>query len=411
MPFTNYSAPFLNMDSINPLQALQRRDLANQASKQNINQKRKMFVEQLRQQQMANDQSQAINPELLHKAQMANEITTKKMPYVTAEEVANIKYKLLMAQWLGSPGAQQKYLTKEGKQYTEPGVIRTIQAQQNANPTPSAQVDATIQRMSGQPNQQPQQGGQNGNNVNQPPQIVTNSPEGLSSGNMSQPGSPAINPQSPQGTPQLQPDVPTQGQVNLTPQQKINDEYNLRRLKSISDPQARQKSLYAMNIEKTLSRMNPDDLLRYSGPQGHFKLALEKAKGMAGHASPEYNKYMQSLNNAHMLAQQVRQFYGTSVRPQALKHLEQMVNPSSWIDNPKTAKAMFSSMSKTLNSELKTYRDAMNLRGTFDKPAKLQGAASAAPQGKVMVVSPDGTRGYLPAKNLDRALQAGYKRG
>jgi membrane carboxypeptidase/penicillin-binding protein len=44
---------------------------------------------------------------------------------------------------------------------------------------------------------------------------------------------------------------------------------------------------------------------------------------------------------------------------------------------------------------------------TKKKPAK---KSSKVPEGKILVISPDGKKGYIPQEQLDDAIKAGYKK-
>jgi hypothetical protein len=127
----------------------------------------------------------------------------------------------------------------------------------------------------------------------------------------------------------------------------------------MSDSSARQKNLYATNIEKTLANINPDHLTQYSGANGTLSKKLEEARAPFGKQSKDFDNYQNSLNASQLLATQVRQFYGDSIQPDMIKRLEALTNPSSWNTNPKLAKEIFSQTKNILGQELGTYRDAM----------------------------------------------------
>lgn len=176
-------------------------------------------------------------------------------------------------------------------------------------------------------------------------------------------------PQTPQQVQQLQKYFPTNG---LT-QQDIQDAQNangLKLQKSLTDATARQKNLYATNIDKTLNQINPDDLTQYAGFQGNLQRLGQAGLASAGKESKSYDNYLTSLNAANLLATQVRQFYGDSIQPSMIKRLEDLTNPSTWTNNPTVAKNLFNKTKQILGQETGTYRQAMQSTA----PYQVQGA-------------------------------------
>lgn len=162
-------------------------------------------------------------------------------------------------------------------------------------------------------------------------------------------------PLSPQQVNQLrqlaQPSAP-----NLT---AIQDTSGLLSQHKTTDAAARQKNLYATNIEKTLEQINPDDLTQYAGGAGTAKKYGQMGLASIGAESNNYDNYTKSLNAANLLATQVRQFYGDSIQPSMIQRLEGLTNPSTWANNPKLASALFNQTKQILQMETSTYRQAM----------------------------------------------------
>lgn len=156
--------------------------------------------------------------------------------------------------------------------------------------------------------------------------------------------------------PQLQQMPQRQGPESA---QEASNAYGLLRQKGISDSSARQKNLYATNIEKTLERIDPDDLTRYAGAAGGLaKLGNEMAAPF-GKETKDFRNFVKASRDAELLAHQVRQFYGDSIQPSMIARLEKLTNPSYWGSNPELAKELFNETKIILGKELDTYRQAM----------------------------------------------------
>jgi hypothetical protein len=130
-------------------------------------------------------------------------------------------------------------------------------------------------------------------------------------------------------------------------------------LKKTTDSSARQKNLYATNIDKTLQYINPDDLAQGAGVKGYLWQKENQLKSILGQEDPAYDKYINASKAADMLAGQIRQFYGTSIQPSMLEELKEITNPSFAAQNPKQFNQLYSQLQNILKNELSTYRDAM----------------------------------------------------
>lgn len=172
--------------------------------------------------------------------------------------------------------------------------------------------------------------------------------------------------------PQQPSSQPTPDQI-----QQIQNASGLIAQKKDTDPVARQKNLYATNIEKTLQYINPDDLTKYSGLFGTAAKGTQAGLASVGLNDKSYTNYTKSLSAAEMLATQVRQFYGDSIQPEMIHRLETLTNPSAWHSNPELAKENFNQTKSILQNEMQTYRDAMQGTGVY----KGQGSNVASNQG------------------------------
>ena len=151
------------------------------------------------------------------------------------------------------------------------------------------------------------------------------------------------------------------GTVKLDPEQQQNllGQYQLARQKLSSDVDTRKKLLYATNLDKTLNNINVDNLTQFSGVAGGIVKKMQQGKSLSGYEEKSYEDYQKALTGAKLLAKQVRQFYGDSITPAIQEQLSELTNPESWSLNPKLAKAKFNQFKSILESETKTYRDAL----------------------------------------------------
>ena len=148
--------------------------------------------------------------------------------------------------------------------------------------------------------------------------------------------------------------------VPLSPEQKkrLSGFYKLKQLKDVTDTGVRQRILYSKNMEKTLDNLNVDNLVTYSGLKGTRDLAHDTFASAKGQEIPRYEAYKESLTAAKTLAKQVRQFYGDSITAGVQEGLQKLTDPTSWLENPKVAKARFNRFKHILQTEAKTFTDA-----------------------------------------------------
>lgn len=191
-------------------------------------------------------------------------------------------------------------------------------------------------------------------------------------------------------------------------------------LKKTTDPQARAKLLYAANIDKTLAQIDPDALTQYAGFAGSLEKLAQEGLAPFSKESKNYDNYQSNVSLTKLLAKQVRQFYGDSIRPTVAKGLKELSNPATWKDNPKLAKKKYNTFVNLLRRETQTYRSAMKAPGIYygATPGELATAGASVassspaeiPAGNIRVIRPDGKVGYIPASQLALALSQKYKR-
>jgi len=246
---------------------------------------------------------------------LATQKSQAELPYAGEMAKATTAYKIAMAKYLSSPNQALKYMSNLGKSYVEPGI-----------------VDAILQSR-GIKNTQPGQG------------FEYNPPE-MNQGQQGQ-----------QEQPQQQGDQPG----------SINDVYSLERQKMTSDAQARNRNLFATNIEKTLSYIDPKALTQYGGGLGSVEKWGQKGLSSIGKESKNYDNYRASLDAVKLLTKQIRQFYGDSIQPTVQENLEALNNPATWSVNPKLAERLFHQTTDILKNELGTYRSALRTPKAYEE--------------------------------------------
>lgn len=199
----------------------------------------------------------------------------------------------------------------------------------------------------------------------------------------------------------------TNRRIPLTPeqQQQMQNAYGLKIQKTVTDTQARQRNLYATNIEKTLGMINPDDLVQYGGLAGQSKLQAEKIASALGHPSDNFIRYQKALSDSKNLADQIRFFMSASVTPSVREDLQVITNPASWINSPKVALAKFNEVKKWLGNEMGTYRGAVQSTKVYQGGAN---SANSANQ-KTLRVLYNGQVRLIPDKFRKEILAAGGK--
>lgn len=161
----------------------------------------------------------------------------------------------------------------------------------------------------------------------------------------------------------------TDRKENLSPEQQKSmlDRYELKRQKDISDTQARQRALFASNVDKTLEEIDPKDLTQYGGLKGQAAFSGDKIASAFGKEPERYVKYQKALTLANLLAKQVRQFYGDSITPQIQEKLSELTNPATWSNNPTVALEKFNTFKNILQKETSTYRGALKSTEEFQE--------------------------------------------
>jgi hypothetical protein len=177
----------------------------------------------------------------------------------------------------------------------------------------------------------------------------------------------------PQGAAQATPQAPAQSPYSPSSPKELSDQYGLKLQKEATDADTRKRNLFATNIEKTLSQINPVDLSRYAGVGGVKKLE-EQSKAPLGKESEEYDKYQDAVLAAEFLSRQTRQFYGDSIQPAMLERIDAVSNPATWKNNPALAVRLFNQMTKILKMETGTYREALKSTDVY------QGKGASAPE-------------------------------
>jgi hypothetical protein len=322
------------------------------------------------------------------KNKLANQQAEITNQYLPDELAANNAYKLAMSRYLGSPAQFEKGMSPEGKllleqQLTRQGGIAGLAPTMGGNmipPSPTANAGGNG-LAAGYP---VLPGGRNPANIGATQSVVND----IQKQNIAQ---------APDGT--------------LRTRDQIGDIYDAALQKRTSDVQTRNKAKYAINIDKTLARIDPNVMSYYTGPAGALRLKKDMAASLMGNSSPEFVKFQTIVSDdVPVLADQVRQFYGDSIQPSVRASLESLANPANWKTQPDVMMAKFNEMKALLGNETDTYLNNLDspLR---PEQAKAEIAKFAKTNNeRVTVISKDGTRGTIPASQLDAALKAGYKK-
>jgi len=160
--------------------------------------------------------------------------------------------------------------------------------------------------------------------------------------------------------------------------QQMANQYAMKLQKSSTDVDTRKRNLYATNIEKTLSTIDPSVIAYYSGAQGKTRLAQDSALAAMGKAPPQYMEYQSvAQTKIPLLTSQVRQFYGDSIQPSVREHLEALANTSTWKD-PAVAMKRFNDFTNILGSEMQTYRQALQGTGVYQGKSAMPSQATPA---------------------------------
>lgn len=171
-------------------------------------------------------------------------------------------------------------------------------------------------------------------------------------------------------------------------QKQLSGRFELKNVKDTTDTKTRERMLYAQNIEKTISNIEPKYLLQYSGPTGALKYKKDKYLSALGVNVPEFYKFEESVTAAHMLGEQVRQFYGTSIQPSVREDLNKLGNPSYWLRDPKVAEKKYNKYVKILNSEIDTFASALKDAGIYKNSSLISNAAKVTNQPHESLVQP-----------------------
>lgn len=124
-----------------------------------------------------------------------------------------------------------------------------------------------------------------------------------------------------------------------------------------TDTKARERLLFAKNIDKTLMNIDEQKLLQFSGIPGNVLKLIEQGKDIAGAGSEKYREYGEQAARMKFLSKQIRQFYGDSIQPHAVEKIERMADPSYWAKSPQQALTEFRAMKDLLLKETETYKD------------------------------------------------------
>lgn len=163
------------------------------------------------------------------------------------------------------------------------------------------------------------------------------------------------------------------GTITLSPeeQQEALGRYDLALQKHTTDPNTRQRSLMASNLNKAFDRTNLDDLTRFSGASGKAKLVKESALDAIGQSSEEYKLYKEALTASKLEAKEIRQALGESITPEIGRQLDILTNPTNFSTSPETAKRQIKKAREILKKQLQTFQASLRDTSEFGGPKRI----------------------------------------
>lgn len=150
--------------------------------------------------------------------------------------------------------------------------------------------------------------------------------------------------------------------------ERLTEMAKLAQIKGITLPEFQKRSAFASNIDKTLEKINPDNLVQYGGLAGEARKKGSKGLSALGVTLGNYKRYQDALTSSKLLAKQVRQFYGDSITPQVQEALQELVNPANWATNPEIAKSKFLTFKDLLLKETATYKNLLTNTKEYRNP-------------------------------------------
>lgn len=187
------------------------------------------------------------------------------------------------------------------------------------------------------------------------------------------------------------------GRILLNPEQKqeLLQRNQLAMQKIGTDSRTRERALFANNLVKTIDSTDVDSLVRYSGPKGAAKLAIEKTKELAGNPSEDYIEYNKALTASKIEAKELRQFLGDSITKTVQESIEFLTNPTSWDKDPKVAKSQVEKAQDTIRKQLETYQNALTGVEPYQKKDNKKGFIKGKIGGLSVVIPIDKKEAFL----------------
>jgi hypothetical protein len=171
---------------------------------------------------------------------------------------------------------------------------------------------------------------------------------------------------------------------------------------------------YATNLDKLLaqgSELMPS-VSQYAGVPGKLKLASDRAQASIGTVNPEYSDYLKFTRaTVPMAAGEIGRTLGKQATNEMTKILTEVADPNYWDSNPDLAMQQWNWIVQTFQGIKGKggINQALSASNTDIRKELASGGQQSQQQvGKVMVVSPDGKKGYIPASQVDEAMKSGY---
>jgi len=142
---------------------------------------------------------------------------------------------------------------------------------------------------------------------------------------------------------------------------EMAEQFKNKILKDTTTSQNLNKIQFGAQVEQTFENMRPYEkyMEHYTGISGRTRLAKDTIEAQkTGRASPELIGYQQYMAHATSAARQMRQYWGDSIQPEAMKEIDALANPASWFTTPEMARATLNATMSNFNSELRQRRSA-----------------------------------------------------
>lgn len=146
-------------------------------------------------------------------------------------------------------------------------------------------------------------------------------------------------------------DLKQYNQLLMAGQKGTINQYSLKRVQQ------------ANNVLTTMKKIDMTPVAYYSGTQGKGRLARDKSLASMGKSPDMYNRYQVTESQMNALVDQLTQYWGASITPQAVDAKKGMLNSQAWSNNPTVVLNSFNEMKNLIGAERQTNLDALSNPG------------------------------------------------